>query len=183
MRLFVAVGTHTGGFAVSGVHQSAWYTKQKDYFLEFTGIREDNVTVMRRLYVKPAVKKVDPQGAEGKRLLAEVEAHEQRRSQRVMLQMPVLIHIHMPDGRHLRQDGFTLVVNAHGCLLAMETKPEVGQRMMLVNPKSGVEQSGTVTCAQKSRDGGYAVAFEFDSSTPQLWSLMFPPKDWKVERF
>jgi len=69
------------------------------------------------------------------------------------------------------------------CIFTVETKLEVGQRIGLVNPKSGVEQPGTVTRVQKSRDGGYAVAFDFDSSTPQLWSLVFPPKDRKVERF
>ncbi len=100
-----------------------------------------------------------------------------------MLQIPVLIHVRMPDGRSLRRDGFTLVVNAHSCIFTMETKLEIGQRIGLVNPKSGVERPGTVTRVQKSRDGGYAVAFDFDSSTPQLWSLVFPPKDRKVERF
>jgi hypothetical protein len=100
-----------------------------------------------------------------------------------MLHIPVFIHVSMPDGRNLRHDGFTLVVNAHGCVFTMETKLEVGQRIGLVNPKSGVEQSGIVTRVQKSRDGAYAVAFEFDNSTPQLWSLMFFPKDSKVERF
>ncbi len=100
-----------------------------------------------------------------------------------MLHIPVLIHVQLPDGRNLRHDGFTLVVNAHGCVFTMETKLEVGQRIMLMNPKSGVEQSGTVTRVQKSRDGGYAVAFEFDNSAPQLWSLMFLSKDSKVERF
>jgi hypothetical protein len=54
---------------------------------------------------------------------------------------------------------------------------------MLMNPKSAVEQSGIATRVQKSRDGGYAVAFEFDNSAPQLWSLMFLSKDSKVERF
>jgi hypothetical protein len=100
-----------------------------------------------------------------------------------MLQIPVLIHVRMPDGRNLRQDGFTLVVNPHGCVFTMETKLELRQRIVLANPKSGVEQSGVVTRVQKSRDGGYAVAFEFDNSTPQLWSHMFLRKDAKVERF
>ena len=98
------------------------------------------------------------------------------------LQMPVLIHVHLPDGKLMRQDGFTLMVSAHGCLLTMETKPDAGQRITLVNPKSGVEQSGTVLRAQKSRDGGYAVAVEFDGSAPQLWSFTSSPKDSKVER-
>ena len=98
------------------------------------------------------------------------------------LQIPVLIHVRTPDGRNLRQDGFTQVVNARGCVFTMETKLEVGHRIVLVNPKSGVEQSGTVTLVQKSRDGGYVVAFEFDNSAPHLWSHMFLTKDAKVER-
>ena len=100
-----------------------------------------------------------------------------------MLQIPVLIDVRMSDGTNLQRDGFTLVVNAHGCILTTETKLEVGQHIRLVNPKSGVEQPGTVTRVKKSRGGDYAVAFEFDSSTPQLWPLMFAPKDRKVERF
>ena len=100
-----------------------------------------------------------------------------------MLQIAVQIHVRMPDGTDLRRDGFTLVVNAHNCIFTTENKLEVGQRIGLVNPKSGVEQPGTVTRVKKSRDGGYAVAFEFDSSTPRLWSLVFPPKENKIERF
>jgi len=96
-----------------------------------------------------------------------------------MIQMPVLIHIHMPDGRLLRQDGFTLVVNSRGCVLAMETRPEIGQHMVLVNPTSGVEQSGAVIRAQRSRDGGYAVAFQFDNPTPQFWSPVLLPEEGK----
>lgn len=98
-----------------------------------------------------------------------------------MLQMPVHIHLEAADGRLLRQDGFTQVVNAHGGLLEMETKLEPGQRMLLMNPKSRVEQSATVVNAKKSRDGGYAVGFEFDSPTPRLWAVVFPPEDWKAE--
>jgi len=169
--------------AVSGVYRAAWCTNQKDSFPKFTGIPEHTAAIKRPVYVKPAVRDVDPQGEEGKPLPAEDEARERGRSQRVELQIPVLIYVHMPDGRSLRHDGFTLLVNTHGCVFTMETKLEVGQRIVLVNPKSGVEQSGAVTRVQKSRDGGYAVAFEFDNSTPQLWSLMFLTKNAKVERF
>ncbi len=166
---------------MSGVYRADWYTNQKDSFPKFTSIPDHTAAIKRPVYVKPAVKDVGPQGAEGKPLPAEDEARERGRSQRVELQIPVLIYVHMPDGRSLRHDGFTLLVNIHGCVFTMETKLEVGQRIVLVNPMSGVEQSGAVTRIQKSRDGGYAVAFEFDDATPQLWSLMFLTKNAKVE--
>ena len=108
-----------------------------------------------------------------------IETHTRRRSQRVTLQLQVLLHLHMPDGRLLRQDAFTQVVNAHGGLLEMETRPQLRQRLLLMNPSSGVQQSATIVSAKKSREGGFAVAFEFDSPTPKLWALVFPPDDWR----
>jgi hypothetical protein len=71
------------------------------------------------------------------------------------------------------------VVNAHGGLLEMETKPQLRQRLLLMNPSSGVQQSATIVSTKKAREGGFAVAFEFDSPTPKLWALVFPPDDWR----
>jgi len=137
---------------------------------------------MRKWYEKPLVRKVDAQGEEGKRLLKDVEAIDRRRSQRVMIQIPVHAHLQTPDGKDLHVDAFTLSVNAHGCLLTMDFKPDDGQRMRLVNPKTTVGQSGKVIRAQRARDGSYAVAFEFDAPAPQLWSIVFPPADWQQPR-
>lgn len=114
-------------------------------------------------------------------MLPQMPNHERRRSQRVMVQIPVRIQMSMGDGRLLRNDAFTLAVNAHGGLLDMETKPETGQRMLLMNPQSGLEQSARVVGAKRSREGGFAVAFEFDTPTPKLWALSLAPDDWKLE--
>jgi len=119
--------------------------------------------------------------AEGNALLEGIETHTRRRSQRVALQMAVEIQLHMVDGRLLRQEAFTEVVNAHGGLLEMETRPAPGQRMLLMNPSSGEQQSATILSAKRSREGGYEVAFEFDSPAPKLWALRFQPDDWKIE--
>jgi hypothetical protein len=124
---------------------------------------------------------MEPEGAKGKQLLEGIETRARRRSQRVMLQMAVQIHLHMVDGRLLRQEAFTQVVNAHGGLLEMETRPAAGQRMLLMNPTSGAQQSATILSSKRAREGGYAVAFEFDSPAPKLWSLAFPPDDWRAE--
>jgi hypothetical protein len=88
----------------------------------------------------------------------------------------------MPDGRLLRQDGFTILINPGGCLVQMETKPERGQQLTLENPQSGAEQSGIVVKAGKSREGGYAVAIVFDSVPAELWSPVLTPNDGKARR-
>jgi len=62
-------------------------------------------------------------------------------------------------------------------LIGAKTNMEVGQRVRLVNPGSGVQQTSTVISAQKSRGGGYAIAIEFDSPAPQLWSPLGPSRN------
>ena len=89
-----------------------------------------------------------------------------------MLQMPVNVQLHMADGRLSRQDAFTQVVNAHGGLLEMETRPEPRQRMLLMNPSSGVQQSATILIEKKSREGSYAFALEFEIHMPRFWALV-----------
>ena len=86
-----------------------------------------------------------------------------------MVQIPVHLFLHTPDGRDLRHDAFTINVSARGCLLAMEIQPPPGQRMRLANHKSGLHQTGTVLRAQRTRDGSFAVAFKFDEPLPGLW--------------
>jgi hypothetical protein len=61
---------------VSGVHRGAWYTNQNDSFLKFMRIREDTAAITWRVYVEPAVRKVDFASRVGKRLPAEVQTHE-----------------------------------------------------------------------------------------------------------
>jgi hypothetical protein len=131
---------------------------------------------MRKPYSKPAVRKYDADSEEGKRLQS--IGAERRRSTRVLIQIPVQAHFQNSDGMEVCADTFTLAVNAHGCLLAMDLKPDEGQRMRLLNAKSAVAQTGKVIRVQRSREGFFAVAFEFESPTPQLWSILTPPADW-----
>jgi hypothetical protein len=125
---------------------------------------------MRKPFTHAAKAQIDSPVTES-RPSAELDAIERRRSPRVMLQIPVQLFFHTPDGRDRRHDAFTLVVNAHGCLLAMEVQPPAGVRMRLANPRSGVQHTGTVIRAARARDGSFAVSFEFDQPAPDLWSL------------
>ena len=133
---------------------------------------------MRKDYSKPTVRKVQAGSEEGKRLLGQLRGAERRRSTRVVIQVPVQAYFQNSYGIEVRADASTLGVNAHGCLLGMHLKPDEGQRMHLLNVKSAVEQSGTVIRVERSRDDFVAIAFEFDSPAPQLWSIPTPPADW-----
>jgi PilZ domain len=127
---------------------------------------------MRRMYVPPTVRKIDASSDEGQTFIADIQQSERRRSTRVVIQIPVEARFQETEGMEFRVSAFTLSVNEHGCLLAMDMRPEEGQRMRLKNPKSAVEHTGRVIRAQRARDGSFAVAFEFDSPAPKDWFFL-----------
>lgn len=105
---------------------------------------------------------------------------DRRRSERVLLQVHVIVWMEMPQGKQIHADAFTLVVNAHGGLLEMELKVVPGISLVLANPKTEVKQRCRVVRVEKSHAGLYQVAFEFESPTPKFWPIVFPPADWEL---
>src|SRR5271157_2346046 len=58
---------------------------------------------------------------------------EARRSQRVMLRIPILVRAEIEGEAPLEEDTFTQVVNAHGALIALAMKVRPGQKLVLRN--------------------------------------------------
>jgi len=103
-----------------------------------------------------------------------------RRSERVMLQMKVTV-IADDTERHSRQEeALTQAVNAHGGLLKMKMDVQLGQPMLLVNPKNKAEQKCRVVRVDDTASEYFSVAFEFDAPNPKFWPVVFPPADWKA---
>ncbi len=98
----------------------------------------------------------------------------------MLLQIRVLVETETEDGVQVRLEAFTLVVNAHGGLLEMSLKVPKGHRMLLSNPTQGVREGCRVIASRSSREGDFAVAFEFDNPAPQFWPIPFPPIDWSL---
>jgi hypothetical protein len=104
------------------------------------------------------------------------DASNRRRSERVMLQIPVKVLAETVDRAQVQEETHTLVVNAHGGLLKLKAELLVGQPIVLVNPQSGMEQSCRVVRIDQAGSGSFAVAFEFDRPSPKFWPVVFPPK-------
>ena len=102
-----------------------------------------------------------------------------RRSERVMLQIPIVVMAKTVDGEQLREETHTLVVNAHGGLVKLKMEVLNGQPIVLVNPRSGAEESARVVRIDNPPGGYTAVAFEFDEPSPKFWPVAFPPPDWE----
>lgn len=100
-----------------------------------------------------------------------------RRSERVMLQIPVTAMTETPSRDQLQEKTHTLVINAHGGLLKLKMEVQVGQPLVLVNA-TGLTQTCRVMRIDQSSSEYYAVAFEFDEPAPKFWPVIFPPADW-----
>ncbi len=60
---------------------------------------------------------------------------ENRRSERVLADVPVAIRGESADNRPFQEETFTVTVSAHGALVMLGTKVAVGQKVTLMNPK------------------------------------------------
>jgi hypothetical protein len=107
-----------------------------------------------------------------------MEERNRRRSERVVLRVPVGLSALMPDGKRISIEAHTLVVNAHGGLLDVGTEMVRGQRIRLSNLKTEIVTTGRVVRAEGPVEGRFSVAFEFESPAPHFWPVSFPPADW-----
>ncbi len=103
----------------------------------------------------------------------EVQAAPARRTQRVQISMPVLVH-----GRDFNEATNTVAVNAHGCLVLLKAKVVRDDQVSLINPKTAEELPGKVVSLGKPEDGKIPVGVEFGEPSPLFWRINFPPEDW-----
>ena len=103
-----------------------------------------------------------------------------RRSERVVLQMKVTVIADDTERNSRQEDALTQVVNAHGGLLKMKMDVQLGQPMLLINPKNKAEQKCRVVRIDDTASEYFSVAFEFDAPNAEFWPVVFPPTDWKA---
>lgn len=103
-----------------------------------------------------------------------------RRSQRVLVDIPVVIRGQAIGDGNFQEETFTVTVSAHGALVMLESKVAVGQKVVLMNPKNWDEREGKVAFMGREHAGLAQVAIEFTRPAPDFWPLSAPPSDWKV---
>ncbi len=101
-----------------------------------------------------------------------------RRSQRVLLRMPILVIAIGSDKQPISEKAYTAVVNAHGGLIHLAMKVRVGQALILRNPETSEEQSCRVVRSSDVQEGKYEVGLEFTTPNSKFWHVAFPPSDW-----
>jgi hypothetical protein len=106
-----------------------------------------------------------------------------RRSQRVILTLPVSVRTEdAPKSASFEETTRTLVVNAHGALIALAGKVKKGQKLRLTNVSTHAEELCKVVYLGGATDDKIQVGVEFLKPSPDFWHIAFPPEDWIVPK-
>jgi PilZ domain len=105
-------------------------------------------------------------------------ANNRRRSQRVLMKIPVRVGLHAGNAALSEEDTHTLAVSAHGALIAVSAPLYRGQRLTLSNPQTKDSLECVVAHIDKFPDEQVKVGVEFLLPNPTFWHVAFPPKDW-----
>lgn len=125
---------------------------------------------MKKRYVRPMIQTI---------VNPPPDLRNRRRSQRVVLQMPLLLRTELTDRGKVRVHAYTLIVNAHGGLLKSPLMLPANYKMSLVNRQTGKEAWCRVIRSERSSADTISLTFEFHEPSAIFWPVSFPPEDWE----
>jgi hypothetical protein len=102
----------------------------------------------------------------------------QRRSQRVLLKVSVVVLAQGPKSQPISEETRTITVNAHGAMIVLIAKVSVGQLLTLRNSTSGEEALCRVAYVNPHLGEKKEVGLDFMKPCPKFWGISFPPADW-----
>lgn len=105
-------------------------------------------------------------------------AANRRRSQRVLMKLPVRVSALAGGASPLDEQAHTLAISAHGALIALGAPVYRGQRLSLSNVQTKAALECVVAHIDRFQSEQVQVGVEFMLPNPTFWHVAFPPKDW-----
>jgi hypothetical protein len=105
-------------------------------------------------------------------------AANRRRSQRVLMNVPVRVSGQAVDGAAFEERTHTLSISAHGALIVVAAPAHRGQRFILSNMQTKAALECVVVHLEQLPGEPTQVGVEFMLPNPAFWRVAFPPKDW-----
>jgi hypothetical protein len=99
-------------------------------------------------------------------------SEERRRAQRVLLKMPIVIHL---PGKANPLHGFTHTVSASGAMIILPEGLSQGTKLSIENPKTNKKVEAHVVRPPQMNPEGSLIPIEFTAPSPQFWNIFFPP--------
>jgi hypothetical protein len=109
-----------------------------------------------------------------------VAEQKKRRSARVLLSVPVIVKGTLADGKAFEEEARTLVVNAHGALLSLNSPLRAGQILTMTHKLTRKSLECSTVYVGNPQGGKAQVGIEFITPAPGFWQIDFPPEDWVV---
>jgi len=109
---------------------------------------------------------------------ADTNPAAKRRSQRVVIDIPVTIFGKSADGKIFTENTKTVTVNAHGALVTLNFEIDTQKSALLLHAKTGTQVQCRVAYRKETKKGCFDVGLEFAAPNPKLWGITFPPEDW-----
>jgi hypothetical protein len=94
---------------------------------------------------------------------------ERRRSPHLLRDVALLVRGESREHQPFVEETFTISISAHGALMILGAKVEVGQRLTLTNPATHVEVEARVARFGSPYGGLAQVGIEFAAPTPEFW--------------
>ncbi|OLD62043.1 MAG: hypothetical protein AUI53_03155 [Acidobacteria bacterium 13_1_40CM_2_60_7] len=105
-------------------------------------------------------------------------ASNRRRSQRVLMKIPVRVSGQTALASPFEEETHTLAISAHGALIPISTSVNRGQRLTLSNVHTKAALECVVAHIDRLLGQQLQVGVEFALPNPVFWGVAFPPKDW-----
>jgi len=105
-------------------------------------------------------------------------AANRRRSQRVLMTIPVRVSGQNVLGSSFEEETQTRAISAHGALILISAQVYRGQRLTLSNVQTKAALECVVAHIDRRRGEHPQVGVEFALPNPMFWHVAFPPKDW-----
>jgi hypothetical protein len=105
----------------------------------------------------------------------------QRRSQRVIVKVSVVVLAQGPDNKPISEETRTVTVNAHGARILLGLKVSTGQMLTLRNLRTREEVLCRVVYLSPHESEQREVGIDFVKPCPGFWHISFPPPDWTTQ--
>jgi len=103
-----------------------------------------------------------------------------RRSMRVLLSVPIHVSGKTTAEQDFIEETRTLVVNAHGALIALAARVAAGQEITITNKATQQSLQCSIVYLGNSQGGKTQMGIEFVKPSSSFWQVDFPPDDWVV---
>ena len=111
--------------------------------------------------------------------IEQVRGMERRRSERLLLDVGLLITGQSVERKLFQEETFTISVSAHGALMVLSTKVALGQRLFVKNRRTQNEMESRVTRFGPPYGKQAQVGVDFARPAPMFWPVDPLPNSWK----